>query len=121
GFLMEQGTGDYLIDMTWRANNAGTTQTRYIHQYSTDGTLTFGRALEQNTTNQPHLVKTGPGTVIFIAGANLANPGQIEIQGGRFELNSVAGRTSYVRSRGAGSVLAGSGSIGGGDVNGSLR
>jgi hypothetical protein len=121
GFLMEEGTGDYLIDLTWNISNSGTFSTRYIHQYSTDGTLTFGRALAQNTTNRPHLVKTGPGTVIFIAGANLANPGQIEIQGGRFELNSVAGRTSYVRSRGAGSVLAGSGSIGGGDFNGSPR
>jgi hypothetical protein len=119
--LMEQGTGDYYIDLTWQPWNAGTAYTRYIHQYSTDGTLFFHRGVSQNTTNRPNLVKTGPGRVVFLSGGDLATPGQLEIQGGEFVLNSTAGVFSYVRSRGEGSVLLGSGVIGGGTYNSEPR
>ncbi len=121
---MEQGTGNYTIDMRWTPVSASHS-TRYIHQYSTDGTLTFNYGLTRGgANNTPHLVKTGPGTVIFVEGGAtqaLNHIGQTEIQGGRFVLNSVMGSTNYLRVRGEDSVLSGKGSIGGADVSGSPR
>ncbi len=106
-FLMEEGTGNYLVDKQWTAS--GESATRYVHQYSTDGVLTFG----QNINGNAHFVKTGPGTVVLAAGRSANTNLQTEIQGGRFVLDGSFGSTTHFRVRGSDAILSGQGSIGG--------
>ncbi len=114
--LLEEGVGNYAVNVRWLPGSNGTA---FIHQYSTDGVLTFNRHIE--TTG--HVVKTGPGTVVYSssAGNNTIHTGQTEIQGGRFVLDGGFTATTYLRVRGADSVLSGQGTIGGHLISGVAR
>jgi hypothetical protein len=113
-FMMEEGTGDYVIDKRWGGTDNGQSSPRYVHQYSTSGVLTFTRDFTTGSgANQQHFVKTGPGTVVFASGAVSSLTSQTEIQGGRFVLDGVFGQTSHFRVRGEDAILSGQGSIGG--------
>lgn len=105
-FLMEEGVGDYTI------NNEVVTAEAYIHQYSTNGVLTFSNTL--TTDGARRLVKAGPGTVVFesavsgLAGSN----GGLDVQSGAVVLNGTLADATTVHVR-EGATLSGSGSVGG--------
>ncbi len=108
-FLMEEGVGDYTVGVDSFGNNG-----IYIHQYSTDGTLTFtgNRGSSGGTYRYYGVIKTGPGAAVWTGSAtNFA--GKTDIQGGSFKLDGKLKeiQSLYVRD---GATLSGSGEVGGG-------
>ncbi len=118
--LMEEGTGDYYLDVRWLPNLGTANPIGFVHQHSTNGILYFVRGMQGGTTNFNSLVKTGAGTVV-VQGSASAHTDETEIQGGRFVLESTFGHTSYFRVRGSDSVLSGKGGIGGTAISGNPR
>lgn len=107
GLLVREGTGNYTID----SNLLPLTNSSqlYIHQYSTDGSLTLNGLIHNASTGV--LTKAGPGTLVVGSSGEVRQSGITYVSGGRFVLDGKILRSTGVRVFDK-ATLAGGGEIG---------